>query len=320
MVTSPPRERRGKAAKKTEKEEKKEEEEDSEEDFDMLTSPPRTWKAKKTEQEEEEEEEEEEDSDEDEDDWEEVEELTGPLGPVEPPDLVLPSQPVEIEIETPEVRKKKKKQAEFEMYLRRMMNRYKKDLLEDTHKVHLMCLIASGMFRNRLCNEPDLLAITLSLLPTHFGSVAKERIDQNYLSGLLKWFRATFTLNPDLSYEERPDLRALLERRLASPISQKPPRDDSSVPAGPEVPAALLPIGSFFAADSSQTPISLRAKHLLVAQKRAAQAREPPRTAPLSRKFPLVPREQQEGKRPEETEEGRKQRGKKSMRRKRRRL
>lgn len=30
---------------------------------------------------------------------------------------------------------RKKKQAEFEMYLRRMMNRYKKDLLEDTHKV-----------------------------------------------------------------------------------------------------------------------------------------------------------------------------------------
>lgn len=50
-----------------------------------------------------------------------------------------------------------------------------------------MCLIAGGMFRNRLCSEPDLLAITLSLLPTHYGMVAKERIDQNYLSGLLKW-------------------------------------------------------------------------------------------------------------------------------------
>lgn len=54
-------------------------------------------------------------------------------------------------------------------------------------QVHLMCLIASGMFRNRVCSEPDLLAITLSLLPTHFSMVAKERIDQNYLSGLLKW-------------------------------------------------------------------------------------------------------------------------------------
>ncbi|XP_059189984.1 DNA repair protein complementing XP-C cells [Centropristis striata] len=193
----------------------KEEEADSEDDFDMLTSPVHavTTAEKKTEKETEEEEE---DSEEDEDDWEEVEELSGPLGPVEPPEPVLPSQPVEIEIETPEVRKRKKRQAEFETYLRRMMNRYKKDVLIDTHKVHLMCLIAGGMFRSRLCCEPDLLAITLSLLPAHYGLVAKERIDQNYLSGLLKWFRATFTLNPSLSYEELPDPRALLERRLAS--------------------------------------------------------------------------------------------------------
>uniref|UniRef100_A0A673BPP7 Xeroderma pigmentosum, complementation group C n=1 Tax=Sphaeramia orbicularis TaxID=375764 RepID=A0A673BPP7_9TELE len=162
------------------------------------------------------EEEEEEDSEEDEDDWEEVEELAEPLGPVEPSEPVLPSQPVQIEIETPEVRKRRKRQAEFENYLRRMMNRYKKDLLVDTHKVHLLCLIANGRFRNRLCCEPDLLAVALSLLPPHFSTVAKDRIDQNYLSGLLKWFRVTFTLNPDLPCEDRPDPRALLERRLAS--------------------------------------------------------------------------------------------------------
>ncbi|XP_035991066.1 DNA repair protein complementing XP-C cells isoform X2 [Fundulus heteroclitus] len=156
------------------------------------------------------------DDSEDEDEWEEVEELAEPLGPVEPPEPVLPSQPVEIEIETAEVRKQKKRQAEFETYLKRMMKRYKKDLLVDTHKVHLLCLLANGMFRNRLCSEPDLLAVALSLLPPHFCKVAKERMDQNYLSGLLKWFRATFTLNPVLPVEERPDPQALLERRLGS--------------------------------------------------------------------------------------------------------
>ncbi|XP_061536244.1 DNA repair protein complementing XP-C cells isoform X1 [Phycodurus eques] len=161
-------------------------------------------------------EEEEEESEEEDDDWEEVEELAEPLGPSETSEPVLPSQSVEIEIETPEVRKKQKKKAEFEMYLRRMMNRYKKDLLIDTHKVHLMCLLASGMFRNRLCSEPDLLAVTLSLLPTHFSAVAKERKDHNYLCGLLKWFQATFTLNTSLPYEEHPNPRTLLERRLAS--------------------------------------------------------------------------------------------------------
>uniref|UniRef100_UPI003AADE6EE DNA repair protein complementing XP-C cells n=1 Tax=Centroberyx gerrardi TaxID=166262 RepID=UPI003AADE6EE len=166
------------------------------------------------------EEEDEEESEEEDDDWEEVEELAGPLGPVEPAEPVLPSQPVEIEIETPDLirkrQKREKRKAEFETYLRRMMNRFNKDLLVDTHKVHLMCLIANGMFRNRLCSEPDLLAVTLSLLPNHFITVAKQRTDQNYLSGLLKWFGATFTLNPSLPHEECPDPRALLERRLAS--------------------------------------------------------------------------------------------------------
>ncbi|XP_051805318.1 DNA repair protein complementing XP-C cells isoform X2 [Acanthochromis polyacanthus] len=188
------------------------EEIDSEEDFDMETSPPPPMfkkSAKKPEKEEEEEEEEE-------DDWEEVEELAEPLGPAEPPEPVLPSQPVEIEIETPEVRKRQKRQAEFETYLRRMMNRYKKDVWIDTHKVHLMCLIASGMFRNRLCSEPDLLAITLSLLPSQYSNVEKGRVDLSYLSLLLKWFRQTFTLNASLPNEERLDLRVLLERRLAS--------------------------------------------------------------------------------------------------------
>ncbi|KAM4737805.1 DNA repair protein complementing XP-C cells isoform 2-T2 [Anableps anableps] len=184
---------------------------------DGKTTPVVKESTKKPEEEEEKEEEDDDDDDsEDEDDWEEVEELAEPLGPVEPPEPVLPSQPVEIEIETAEVRKQKKRQAEFETYLRRMMKRYKKDLLIDTHKVHLLCLLANGMFRNRLCSEPDLLAVALSLLPSHFCKVAKERIDQNYLSGLLKWFRATFTLNPSLPTEKRPDPQALLERRLGS--------------------------------------------------------------------------------------------------------
>ncbi|XP_068452981.1 DNA repair protein complementing XP-C cells [Clinocottus analis] len=189
------------------------EESDSEDDVDTVTSaaPAVTVSAKETKKVQEEE-----DSDEEEDDWEEVEELSGPLGSVEPPEPVLPSQPVEIEIETPEVRKKQKRQAELETYMRRMVNRYKKDVLIDTHKVHLLCLIASGIFRGRLCSEPDLLAITLSLLPSHFSMVSKERIDQNYVSGLLKWFRSTFTLNPCLPSEEGQNPRALLERRLAS--------------------------------------------------------------------------------------------------------
>ncbi|XP_024149292.1 DNA repair protein complementing XP-C cells isoform X2 [Oryzias melastigma] len=190
---------------------------DSEDEFDLVTSPPPIVEAKCKKPVKDKEEEEEESDSEDDDDWEEVEELAEPLGPAEASEPSLPSEPVEIEIETAEVRKRKKRQEEFETYLRRMMKRYKKDLLIDTHKVHLLCLLANGIFRNRLCGEPDLLAVTLSLLPAHFCSVDKKCIDQNYLCALLKWFRATFTLNPLLPQEEDPsDLPALLERRLAT--------------------------------------------------------------------------------------------------------
>lgn len=113
------------------------------------------------------------------------------------------------------------KKAEFKTYLRRMMNRFNKEVQEDKHKVcvcifvhdwpylsgisltcnghyvnirvfsvtqvHLLCLLASGLFRNRLCCEPDLLAITLSLVPTHFTRVIKKRISSVYVEGLLKW-------------------------------------------------------------------------------------------------------------------------------------
>uniref|UniRef100_A0A8C7X1R0 Uncharacterized protein n=1 Tax=Oryzias sinensis TaxID=183150 RepID=A0A8C7X1R0_9TELE len=126
---------------------------DSEDDFDLVTSPPRIVKEanhKKPVKDKEEEEEEESDSEDEDDDWEEVE-------------------------------GKKKRQEEFETYLRRMMKRYKKDLLIDTHKVHLLCLLANGIFRNSLCSEPDLLAVTLSLIPPHFCTVDKKCIDPNYL-------------------------------------------------------------------------------------------------------------------------------------------
>ncbi|MCI4380700.1 hypothetical protein PGIGA_G00243040 [Pangasianodon gigas] len=161
-----------------------------------------------------------EESDEDEE-WEEVEELAGPLGPAEADqEPAVPSQPVQIEIETAEARhkrqKKETKQAEFETYLRRMIKRFSKEVQEDTHKVHLLCLLASGLFRSRLCCEPDLLAITLSLVPTHFTTVIKKRINTIYLEGLLKWFKMTFTLNPALPEEKEVGLRELLERRLGS--------------------------------------------------------------------------------------------------------
>ncbi|XP_067159439.1 DNA repair protein complementing XP-C cells isoform X3 [Apteryx mantelli] len=164
------------------------------------------------------------DDDESEDEWEDVEELQEPVADkleevAVVPTAVLPSKPVEIEIETPEQAKKRerreKRKAEFEVYLRRMMKRFNKEVREDTHKVHLLCLLANGFYRNRICSQPDLLAIGLSIIPTHFTKVPAGRVDLLYLSNLVKWFVGTFTVNDELSIEKGEPLQSTLGRRFA---------------------------------------------------------------------------------------------------------
>ncbi|XP_060984941.1 DNA repair protein complementing XP-C cells [Dama dama] len=159
-----------------------------------------------------------------EEDWEEVEEVGEPM----PGDVgegaafsasALPVKPVEIEIETPEQVKARERsekiKMEFETYLRRMMKRFNKEVHEDTHKVHLLCLLANGFYRNSICNQPDLRAIGLSIIPMRFTKVPPRDADVLYLSNLVKWFIGTFTVNADLSTNEQDGLQTTLERRFA---------------------------------------------------------------------------------------------------------
>ncbi|XP_032314618.1 DNA repair protein complementing XP-C cells isoform X2 [Camelus ferus] len=164
------------------------------------------------------------DEEESEDDWEEVEELGEP-GPGDVGEntafskSALPVKPVEIEIETPEQVKARERseklKMEFEMHLRRLMKRFSKEVHEDTHKVHLLCLLANGFYRNSICNQPDLRAIGLSITPVRFTRVPPQDVDTGYLSNLVKWFIGTFTINEDLSTNEQDDLQTTLERRFA---------------------------------------------------------------------------------------------------------
>ncbi|XP_039187717.1 DNA repair protein complementing XP-C cells [Crotalus tigris] len=162
---------------------------------------------------------EEDEDEESEEEWEDVEELCEPeiemLKELKAPKL--PNPTVEIEIETPEQAKKRerreKRQAEFETYLRRMVKRFSKEVRENTHKVHLLCLLANGFHRNRICLQPDLQAIGLSIIPIRFTKDSVDRINRLFLSNLVNWFSATFTINDQLSDSE--DWRVTLERRFA---------------------------------------------------------------------------------------------------------
>ncbi|XP_017751742.1 PREDICTED: DNA repair protein complementing XP-C cells isoform X2 [Rhinopithecus bieti] len=159
-----------------------------------------------------------------EDDWEEVEELSEPvLGDVRESTAfsqsLLPVKPVEIEIETPEQAKTRERsekiKLEFETHLRRAMKRFNKEVHADTHKVHLLCLLANGFYRNSICSQPDLHAIGLSIIPAHFTRVLPRDVDTYYLANLVKWFIGTFTVNAELSASEQDNLQTTLERRFA---------------------------------------------------------------------------------------------------------
>ncbi|XP_077849647.1 DNA repair protein complementing XP-C cells isoform X11 [Macaca mulatta] len=165
-----------------------------------------------------------EEEEESEDDWEEVEELSEPvLGDVRESTAfsqsLLPVKPVEIEIETPEQAKTRERsekiKLEFETHLRRAMKRFNKEVHEDTHKVHLLCLLANGFYLNNICSQPDLRAIGLSIIPAHFTRVLPRDVDTYYLSNLVKWFIGTFTVNAELSASEQDNLQTTLERRFA---------------------------------------------------------------------------------------------------------
>ncbi|EAW64188.1 XPC complex subunit, DNA damage recognition and repair factor [Homo sapiens] len=165
-----------------------------------------------------------EEEEESENDWEEVEELSEPvLGDVRESTAfsrsLLPVKPVEIEIETPEQAKTRERsekiKLEFETYLRRAMKRFNKGVHEDTHKVHLLCLLANGFYRNNICSQPDLHAIGLSIIPARFTRVLPRDVDTYYLSNLVKWFIGTFTVNAELSASEQDNLQTTLERRFA---------------------------------------------------------------------------------------------------------
>nr|DBA18492.1 TPA: hypothetical protein GDO54_016731 [Pyxicephalus adspersus] len=125
---------------------------------------------------------------------------------------------IEIEIETAEAAKKRlkseKRKAEFATYLRRMMNRFSKELREDTHKVHLLCLLANGIYRSNTCNSPDLQAVALSVIPVKFANIPAARVDVVHLTNLVKWFTLTFTINPEMSLDEEETLHETLERRF----------------------------------------------------------------------------------------------------------
>ncbi|CAG2229047.1 XPC [Mytilus edulis] len=126
----------------------------------------------------------------DESDWEEVAALYE-----SPKKSQIPSGPIEITLDGPQIMKKRKKKTfDVKAYFQRLSNRFQKEVRENIHKVHFMCLLSRGMFLNRLCEDDTIKAFALSILPNQFTTVSRKAFNINLLARILIWYKEKFPL------------------------------------------------------------------------------------------------------------------------------
>ncbi|ELT98354.1 hypothetical protein CAPTEDRAFT_122987, partial [Capitella teleta] len=104
--------------------------------------------------------------------------------------------PVEITVDAPNLMRKKKKKTEFDMmeWFRLQINRFRRETQLDTHKVHLLCLVAHGRHINHMCSHPPLQALCLSLVPMATASLDVAKWDLKAMNKFMSWFNDVFTV------------------------------------------------------------------------------------------------------------------------------
>ncbi|XP_067137695.1 DNA repair protein complementing XP-C cells homolog [Centruroides vittatus] len=131
--------------------------------------------------------------------WEEVEEAENEMDLDDyKPDI--PKEGVEITLNVSDswkYRKRKKKEIEFIDVIRRGVNRFRKNIQIELHKVHLLCLLAHGFYVNRLLLNKNMLALIFSHIPIDFN--VNSEVDKSDISKTVEWYKEYFDY--DFSFE-----------------------------------------------------------------------------------------------------------------------
>ncbi|XP_023241598.1 DNA repair protein complementing XP-C cells homolog isoform X1 [Centruroides sculpturatus] len=131
--------------------------------------------------------------------WEEVEEAENEMDLDDyKPDI--PKEGVEITLNVSDswkYRKRKKKEIEFIDVIRRGVNRFRKNIQIELHKVHLLCLLAHGFYINRLLLNKNMLALIFSHIPIDFN--VNSKADKSDISKTVEWYKEYFDY--DFSFE-----------------------------------------------------------------------------------------------------------------------
>ncbi|CAG9791985.1 unnamed protein product [Diatraea saccharalis] len=149
-------------------------------------------------------------SDSETEDWEEVKESK-----------TIPKQGLQLIVELPNTICKKTKKIDVEMMMKRKMNRVKKEYQVFMHKVHVLCWLGHGNFVSKILNDQELLAASLSLVPSK-ECYPSERVDMKYLEQITTWYKDKFTLKQDKNehkYKPKaPPLKELLITQIKSRV------------------------------------------------------------------------------------------------------
>ncbi|KAF8788031.1 DNA repair protein complementing XP-C cells like protein [Argiope bruennichi] len=133
--------------------------------------------------------------------WEEVEENEEQT--LENYNPVIPKEGVEITIDCPDLKFKRRKKKEFDEmeWTRLYINRMRKEAQLNVHKCHLLFLLGHGLFVNDTINSSLLQAISLSLIPIGILDWTKgkkvDKIDVKGIEQIIKWFRTFFRFEPE---------------------------------------------------------------------------------------------------------------------------
>nr|CAD7461369.1 unnamed protein product [Timema tahoe] len=142
-------------------------------------------------------------------DWEDVE--TSQSKPLNP---TIPKEGVQVTLKLPNMFQNRKKRGfDWEAHVKRRINRVKRDIQVLIHKVHLLCLLARGLYINSILNSNTLMGLSLSLLPSD-DCYPPKHADISYLEKFVSWFTKTISINkkPVVSTNNSPLIKLLEEQ------------------------------------------------------------------------------------------------------------
>lgn len=109
-----------------------------------------------------------------------------------PADYTIPKEGVNITLPSTSMIFKKKTGSKKESNLTALLRKKLKANQIIIEKAARLCWLAYGFYLNRQANDPEIMAITVSLISTN--NYPKDNFDLTYLTKFTKWFRNMFTI------------------------------------------------------------------------------------------------------------------------------